>query len=710
VKTSLLIFFVISVILYSCTSQSEKKENIMNETNLSNPLLTEFNTPYNVPPFDKIKNEHYIPAYKEAIKKQEEEINEIVNSTEKPTFENTIVALDNSGELLSNVDNIFQTLESAITSEEMQDIAKKVAPLISKNGDDIKLNAKLFERITTVYNEKDNLSLDAEQSTLLDKTYKGFVRGGANLNDEDKTRFREINEKLSVLTVEHGENQLKETNAFTLLIDNKEELAGLPQSSIDAAFETAKEKGEEGKWIFTVQKPSLIPFLQYSEKRELRERMLTAYIMRGDNNNENDNKKIVAEIVNLRLERANLLGFDSHAAYVLDDNMAKTSENVYELLNKLFTAALPIAKKEVKELQALIDKEGGKFKLEPWDWWYYAEKIKKEKYAFDEEELRPYFKLENVLQGAFDVANKLYDIKFKIRTDIPTYHNEASVYEVLEADGTHIGILYMDFFPRESKRAGAWMTGFRKQSKRGGQDITPVISVVCNFSKPTADKPALLNFDEVETLFHEFGHALHGLLSECTYYKLSGTSVARDFVELPSQIMENWAGEPEVLKMYAKHYKTGEIIPDELIEKLKNSGKFNQGFATIEFLSAAFLDLAWHTVTKTSEFNVNEFEKAAMDKIALLPEIIVRYRSTYFSHIFSGGYSSGYYSYIWAAILDADAFEAFKETSLFDKKTATAFRENILSKGGTKDPMLLYKRFRGAEPSIEPLLKRKGLK
>ncbi len=693
----------------SCEQHDKKQETIMEKTENTNPLLGTFDTPFNVPPFDKIKNEHYIPAYEAAIKQQQEEISAIVNNPEEATFENTLVALDNSGQVLDKVDNVFQNLVECITNEEMQEIAKKVAPLTSKNEDDIKLNEKLFERIKAVYNKRDELQLSPEQNTLLEKTYKDFVRGGANLDKEAKKRFREINEKLSVLTVQFGENQLNETNAFTLVIDNEDDLAGLPQSVIEAAAITAKENGQEGKWIFTVQKPSMIPFLQYSEKRNLREKIFKAYIMRGDNNNENDNKKILTEIVNLRLERAKLLGYKSHAAYVLDNNMAKTSENVYDLLNKLFDAALPVAKKEAKELQAIIDKEKGNFKLQPWDWWYYAEKIKKNKYDFDEEELRPYFKLENVLQGAFDVANKLYGINFVLKTNIPVYHQEASVYEVTDTNGSHIGLLYMDFFPRESKRTGAWMTSFRKQSRRGGKDITPVISVVCNFSKPTGEKPALLSFEEVETLFHEFGHALHGLLSDCTYHKLSGTSVARDFVELPSQIMENWASEPEVLKMYAKHYKTGKVIPDELIEKLLNSGKFNQGFATVEFLAAAFLDLAWHTITEQANFDVNKFETEAMNKIGLIDEIVVRYRSTYFSHIFSGGYSSGYYSYVWAEILDADAFEAFKEAGLFDKTTAKAFKENILSKGGTEDPMVLYKRFRGAEPDIEPLLKRKGL-
>jgi peptidyl-dipeptidase Dcp len=544
---------------------------------------------------------------------------------------------------------------------------------------------------------------------LLEKYYRDFVRGGANLDKEKKARLREINQELSLLTLKFGENILKENNRFELIIENKEDLEGLPQSVIDAAAETAKERGYKGKWVFTLHKPSMIPFLTYSAKRELREKIFKAYINRGNHNDELDNKKILLKIVALRLERAKLLGYKTHAHYVLEENMAKNPENVYKLLDKIWKPALERAKKEAEELQQMIYKEGKNFKLQPWDWWYYAEKLKKEKYDFDDSVLRPYFKLENVIKGVFYVANKLYGLQFVERNDIPKYHPDVRVFEVKDADGSHIGILYTDYFPRASKRGGAWMNSFRKQSKIGGKEIHPVITNNGNFSKPVGDKPSLLSIEEVLTLFHEFGHALHGLLSNCTYPTLSGTSVPRDFVELPSQIMENWALEPEVLKVYARHYKTGEVIPQELIEKLKKAKLFNQGFATVEYLAAAYLDMDWHTLTELNNIDPLKFEEESMKRIGLIPEIVVRYRSPYFRHIFSGGYSAGYYSYIWAEVLDADAFEAFKEKGIFDKETAQSFRKNILEKGGTEDPMILYKRFRGAEPKVEPLLKRRGL-
>jgi len=596
-----------------------------------------------------------------------------------------------------------------MTNEKMQAIAKEVAPLQSKHQDDIRLNEKLFQRIKSVYKKKDALDLNAEQSMLLEKCYKEFVRGGANLDEEKKARLREINKELSVLTLKFGDNILKENNRFELVIEEKKDLAGLPEAAITAAEETAKERGHEGKWVFTLHKPSLIPFLQYSEKRDLREKMFKGYINRGDHNDELDNKAILSSIAALRVERANLLGYKTHADFVLELNMAKNPENVYKLLNQLWKPALERAKKEAEELQSMIQKEGQDFKLQAWDWWYYAEKLKKAKYELEDEILRPYFKLENVIAGVFTVSSKLFGIQFIERTDIPKYHPDVKVFEVKEADGSHVGILYTDYFPRASKRGGAWMNSFRKQSKPGGKNIYPVITNNGNLSKPTGTKPALISTEEVLTLFHEFGHALHGLLSDCTYHSLSGTSVPSDFVELPSQIMENWAFEPEVLKMYAKHYETGEAIPQELIDKLKKTKLFNQGFETVEYLAASFLDMDWHTLTETKEMDVLSFENESLNKIGLIPEIVTRYRSTYFQHIFSGGYSSGYYSYIWAEVLDADAFEAFKETSLFDQETAKSFKKNILAKGGTEDPMILYKRFRGAEPKVEPLLKKRGL-
>jgi len=495
-----------------------------------------------------------------------------------------------------------------------------------------------------------------------------------------------------------------------LVIEDEGDLAGLPQSVIKGAAEAAKERGHEGKWVFTLHKPSMIPFLQYSEKRELREKIFKAYINRGNNNNELDNKANATRIAELRVQKAHLLGHKSHADFVLEINMAKKPESVYKLLYQLWEPALKRAKQEVKELQKMIHEDGKDFKLMPWDWWYYAEKLKKAKYDLEEEILRPYFKLENVIDGVFTVANKLFGITFEERTDIPKYHEDVRVFEVKEADGSHIGILYTDYFPRASKQGGAWMNAYRKQSRPEGKNITPIICNIGNFSKPTGDKPALLSTEEVQTLFHEFGHALHGLLSNSTYNKLSGTDVPRDFVELPSQIMENWVLEPEVLKMYAKHYETGEVIAQELIDKIKKASLFNQGFVTVEYLAASFLDMDWHTLTEAKDMDTIEFENKSLENIGLIQEIVVRYRSYYFNHIFSGGYSAGYYSYIWAEVLDADAFEAFKEAGIFDQKTAQSFRKNILEKGGTEDPMILYKRFRGAEPKVEPLLKKRGLK
>ena len=692
---------IIMIMLFALTTSCTKEEQ--------NPFFTEWKTPFGTPPFNEIENEDYLPAFKEGIRLQQEEIAAITANKEAPTFANTIDALERSGKLLDKVSGVFYNLNSALTSDTMQQIAKEVSPLLSKHHDDINLNAALFARIKSLYEQKSKLNLTVEQNTLLEKYYKDFVRGGANLNDADKEKLRKTNKELSLLSLKFGENVLKENNRFEMVLENKEDLSGLPRNVIAAAAEAAKERGHEGKWVFTLHKPSLIPFIQYSDKRELREKMFKGYITRGDHNDELDNKEIIRKMVNLRIEKAQLLGYKSHADFVLEENMAKTPENVYNLLDKIWDPALVMAKREAAELQKIIYKSGGNFKLMPWDWWYYAEKLRKEKYELDEEVLRPYFKLENVRDGAFEVAHKLYGITFSERNDIPVYHKDVKVFELKEANGKHIGILYTDYFPRASKRGGAWMEAYRKESNMDGKKVTPIICNVCNFSKPTGDKPALLSFEEVLTLFHEFGHALHGLLSDCIYPSLSGTSVARDFVETFSQIMENWASEPQVLKMYARHYKTGEPIPQELIEKIKNSGHFNQGFATVEYLAASYLDMDWHTLTQVKDYDVNKFEIKAMNKIHLIPEIIERYRSTYFSHIFAGSYSSGYYSYIWAEVLDADAFQAFKENGIFDQKTAESFRKNILSRGGTEEAMVLYKRFRGREPDITPLLERRGL-
>jgi peptidyl-dipeptidase Dcp len=699
------LFFAAAILLLSFCAKKEVPPPVPQDVN---PFFSAWTTPFETPPFDRIKEAHYLPAFKEGMAQQLKEIDVIINTAEPPSFANTVQALERSGALLIKVNNVFSNLTSANTNDELQKIQKEVAPLLAKHQDDIGLNPKLFQRIKAVYEQKAKLSLTPEQNRLLEKYYKDFIRGGANLDDAKKAEFRKINEELAVLTQKFGENVLKEDNNFRLVIEKQEDLAGLPPSVITAAAEAAKAKGLEGKWVFTLHKPSLIPFLQYSAKRDLREKFFKAFINRGNNNNEYDNKAILAKIASLRVKRANLLGYKTHADFVLEENMAKNPESVIKLLNQLWTPALKMSKQEARELQNLIGQEGQNFKLEPWDWWYYAEKLKKAKYELDDEILRPYFKLENVRDGAFAVANRLFGIQFVERTDIPKYHPEVRVFEVKEADGTHIGILYTDYFPRSSKRGGAWSNTFRNQHIRDGKNITAVVSNNGNFSMPAGDRPSLLTFEEATTLFHEFGHALHDLLSKCTYESITGTNVPRDFVELPSQIMENWASDPDVIKTYAKHYQTGQPIPQELVDKIKKSGLFNQGFATVEYLAASFLDMDWHTLADTAEQDALSFEDAEMKKIGLIPEIVVRYRSPYFSHIFSGGYSAGYYSYIWSEVLDADAFQAFKETSLFDQKTAQSFRDNILAKGYTEDPMTLYKRFRGREPKVEPLLKRRG--
>jgi peptidyl-dipeptidase Dcp len=677
---------------------------------MNNPFFKNWDTPFGTPPFNDIKIEHYLPAFKEGIQEFLREVSVIAENNNPPTFSNTIEALEKSGLLLTNVRRVFDNLNSVITNDEMQKIALESAPLLSKINDDLYLNPKLFSRIKSLNDKKDELNLNPEQKKLLGDWYKSFVLGGANISDSDKGKLRKINEELSVLFVKFSDNILKETNAIGLVIDNKDDLKGLPESVIQGALETAKNKGLEGKWAFTLQRASWTPFLQYSQKRELREKLYKAYINRGNNNNENDTKSLINKIVNLRIQKANLLGFKDFSSLALDRAMAKNPKNVSDFLTQLWTPAVKRAKAEVADMQKIIDNENGSFKLMPWDWWHYAEKVKKEKYDLDESMLRPYFKLENVVEGVFTLTSKLFGLKYVERNDIQIYHPDVKVFEVQEANGKHVGILYTDYFPRETKSSGAWMSEFRTQSNMDGKFITPVIYNCGNFSKPTTDKPALLSIDEVNTLFHEFGHALHGLLSNVTYPSVSGTSVSRDFVELPSQIMENWATEPEMLKLYAKHYQTGEVMPQELIDKLKNARLFNQGFETVEYLAASLLDMDWHTLSSQSEFDAIKFEKESLNKMGIIPEINSRYQSTNFLHIFSSdGYASGYYSYIWAAVLDADAFQAFKETSLFDQKNANAFRKFILEKGGSEEPMELYKKFRGREPKIDALLMRRGL-
>ena len=689
-----LTILAVSCMMYSCATKTE-----------SNPFFTEFQTEYGVPSFDKIKLEHYEPAFLKGIEEQNQNIEAIIESPEIPTFENTIVALDNSAPILDRVSAIFFNMTDAETTDSLTALSIKLAPVLSEHNDNISLNGKLFKRVNDVYQKKDSLNLTSEQERLLDKTYKRFIRSGANLGEKDQTRLREINKELSTLGITFSNNILNENNAFKLFVDKEEDLAGLPEWFRQSAAEEAKAAGQPEKWLFTLHNASRLPFLQYSENRPLREQIYKAYINRGNNNDENDNKENIRKIVSLRLEKAKLLGFDCYANFVLDETMAKNASNVMSLLNNLWSYALPKAKAEATELQKLMDKEGKGEKLEAWDWWYYTEKLRKEKYNLSEEDTKPYFKLENVRNGAFAVANKLYGITLSKLEGIPTYHPDVEVFEVKDADGSQLGIFYVDYFPRPGKSGGAWMSNYREQHGT----TRPLVCNVCSFTKPVGDTPSLLTMDEVETLFHEFGHALHGLLTKCEYKGTSGTNVVRDFVELPSQINEHWATEPEVLKMYAKHYQTGEVIPDEIIEKILQQKTFNQGFMTTELLAAAILDMNLHTVTDVKNIDMLAFEKEAMDKLGLIPEIAPRYRVTYFNHII-GGYAAGYYSYLWANVLDNDAFEAFKEHGIFDKNTADLFRHNVLEKGDSEDPMVLYKNFRGAEPSLEPLLKNRGMK
>jgi peptidyl-dipeptidase Dcp len=676
-------------------------------TSEQNPFFEEWRTPFGAPPFDRIKEEHFLPAIKEGISKQRLEVEAIANSEQAPSFTNTIEALDASGELLDKVQGVFRNLTSAETNARLQEIDKQAAPLLSALQDDILLDEKLFARVKTLWGQRDRLGLSPEQYKLLDETYKNFVRGGANLSTESKQRLRAINEELSVLGLNFGNNLLKETNAYRLVIENQQDLAGLPEMIKTGAAEAAKAAGLQGKRLFTLHAPSIWPFLSYADNRELRRQILTAYSKRGDNGNAQDNKAVLVKIASLRCERAKLLGYATHADFVLEERMAKNPAGVHGLLNQLWKPASSVARQEAEALQAMIKEEGGDFKLAPWDWRYYAEKVKKARYDLDETEVRQYFTLENARKGVFYVANRLYGLTFIERADIPKYHPEVSAFEVKDADGSHLGVFLVDFHPRPGKRGGAWSSRYRGQHFRNGKDIRPIVVNVCNFTRPAGDTPALLTLEEVQTLFHEFGHAAHSLLSRIHYQSLA--SVPRDFVELPSQIMENWALAPEVLKVYAKHWKTGQTIPDELVAKIEKAEKFNQGFATVEYLAASFLDMDWHTLSQPQEVDAVVFEKASLDKIGLMPEILVRYRSPYFQHIFAGGYSAGYYSYIWSEVLDSDAFQAFKEKGLFDQTTARSFRNNILEKGGTADAMEMYKRFRGREPSVQPLLEKRGL-
>jgi len=672
-----------------------------------NPLLAEWTTPFGVPPFDQIKEEHFAPAFEKAMAQHKKEIEAIVDDKAAPSFANTLEALDASGALLDKVGGVFFNLQSAETNPKLQAINRELAPQLARHRDDMILNPALFARVKAVWDARESLKLTPEQARLLEQTYKRFVRGGALLEGEQKERFRAINQELAGLSVKFGDALLKETNAYQLVIDKQEDLAGLPDRVVLGAAEAAKKAGLEGRWLFTLHAPSLWPFMQYADNRELRKQMFTAYTTRGDHGDASDTKATLSRIAALRAERARLLGYDTWADFVLEENMAKSPAGVYGLLNRLWTPAKAVAAKEAEALQAAIKADGKDFELEPWDWFYYAEKVRKARYELDESEVRPYFELDKAREGAFWLAGKLYGLTFVERKDLPRYNPEVKAFEVKDKDGSHLAVYYADYHPRPGKRSGAWSSRFRDQQWVNGKDVRPVVTNVCNFSRPAGDAPALLSIEEVETLFHEFGHGLNSMLSQIHYGGLG--NVPRDFVELPSQIMENWVLEPEVLKVYAKHWKTGEVIPEALVRKITDARKFNQGFATVEYLAASLLDMDWHTLTGPFEADAAAFERIALARMGMPQEIVPRYRSTYFQHIFSGGYSAGYYSYIWSEVLDSDAFQAFKEKGIFDPATARAFR-TLLEKRGSEDPMKLYVAFRGREPSVEPLLEKRGLK
>lgn len=700
-----LFYLIMTALVLSVGCNSEQKKDV-------NPLLQKFETPYEVPPFDIIKLEHYKPAFEFAMQQQNDEIEAIINNSEAPTFENTIVAFDKSGSLLYKVGAIFFNVYEAESDDAMQALAGELMPMYSSHSDNITFNDKLFQRIKAVYDQRESLNLKEDEMRVLEKYYKDFTRNGANLNEEQKATLKKINEDLSVLYLKFEQNLLGENKKFSLVVDNEADLKGLPDALIAAAAKAATNAGQDGKWMFTMSKASWIPFLQYAENRDLREKLYRGWFMRGDNNDSLDNKANVEKIINMRLQKANILGFESFAAFKIDNNMAKTPKAVNELLEEVWEVANPVSMKERDEIQAIIDKEGGNFKVASWDWWYYSEKIRKEKYSLEESELKPYLTLDNVKNGIFYVATKLYGITFKPRTDIPVYHPDVEVFEVNEADGKLIGLLYMDYHPRPGKGGGAWCTGFRDGAyDQDGNRIIPLVSIVCNFTEAVGETPAMLNWDETTTLFHEFGHGLHGLFSDGRFRRTAG-EMPRDMVELPSQFMENYAGEPEVLKVYAKHYKTGEPMPDALIAKIQNSSTFNVGFETCELMAASILDQNWHSQTTQQQYDVNAFEKTAMDKIGLIPEILPRYRTTYFAHAFgSEGYAAGYYVYTWAEVLDADAFDAFKQTGdIFNPELAEKFRDNVLTNSGKGEGMVQYMKFRGQEPSKEPYFKRRGLK
>jgi peptidyl-dipeptidase Dcp len=709
---------ILSAVCFSLTACGKSQEPVAVDAaadsvatlERENPVLADWSTPFGVPPFDLIDPADYLPALREGMQQQKAEIDAIATNPDAPAFENTIVALEVSGGMLGKVRRPFFAVNSAHADDVIRETAKTIAPELAAHRDDIRLNAALFERVDTVFRMQDQLELNDEQQRLLEETHKDFVRAGANLEPEAQARLREINSELATLSQQFQENVLNETNEFELLVTDKADLGDLPESLVALAAEEAGRRGHDcGEcWAFTLQRPSINPFLQYSPNRELRRSLFEGYAMRGDNDNDNDNKAIVQRTVQLRTERAALMGYESHAHFVLSDNMAETPENAYKLLDQIWKPALRVSKEERAALQAMMKEDGIDDVLRGWDWRYYTEKVRKAKYDVDEEALRPYFEVNAVRDGVFAMATELFGITFEQLEGVPTWHPDQQVFEVKDADGSHLAIFYMDFFARETKRGGAWMNALRQQSNVDGY-VTPIITNNFNFPAPTANSPSLLSLGEAETMFHEFGHALHGMFSDVTYKSLAGTSTPRDFVEFPSQVMENWMREPEVLRMIARHYQTDEEIPQEIVDKINASAKFDQGFATVEYLAAAYLDLAYHTLASTEAVEPRAFEDETMADLDLIEEIIPRYRSGYFGHIFSGGYSAGYYSYIWAEVLDADGFQAFKETSLFDKDTADRYRKEVLSKGGSRPGMELYENFRGRAPEIDPLLEKRGL-
>ncbi len=708
-----LILITALLFIVSCQQESKMDPNI-------NPFFQEWNTPYEVPPFLDIKDEHYMPAYEQGMKENLEEIDVIVNNPEDPTFANTIEELERTGKLLSKVGRVFSNLASSNTNPKLQELQRDLSPMLSAHYDKISLNEGLFNRVDAIWQNRENLDLTSEQAKLLNDTRKGFVRSGALLSEDQKERISEINSKISGLSTSFGQNLLAETNGFELILEASD-LEGLSDGVIAAAADAASQKMDAAesdeekdkyndKYVFTPHRSSMYPFLTESTRRDLREKLYNSYVMRGDNNNDTDNKKTAAQIAKLRAERAQIMGYKTHAHFILDDNMLKTPEEVYDLLNKLWKPAVKRAKVEVADMQAVADAEGQNFKIAAWDWWHYSEKVRKEKYDLDESAIKPYLSLDNVLQGVFNTTNKLWGLNFTEIFDIDLYHPDARIWEVTDKDGSHLGIFIGDYFTRSNKRGGAWMSSFKGQSNLDGRE-RPIVVNVCNFPAPVGDDPALLSFDNVVTLFHEFGHAMHGTLTDVKYESMAGTSGPRDFIELPSQLLEHWASEPQVLKSFATHYKTGEPIPDELIEKLLNASKFNQGFINTEYLAASLLDMDWHTISADEDIkDANKFESESMKKVGLIGEIAPRYRTTYFAHIFSGGYSSGYYSYVHAAVLDSDAFEAFKEAGdVFDPNLSSKLRSSIYSMGSTEEAMDLFVEFRGRKPVIEPLLKVRGL-